>query len=312
MSEAADRSFVVESPEAGLRLDTWLAAALGASRAAARRELDSGRVRMDGRPVGLSDKGSRVAVGSAIEVKGWTPPEARTPIAEPDAALVELNRGPGWVAIDKPAGQPVHPLSAEETGTVLNALIARWPYLPGIGEGGLRSGVVHRLDVDTSGALLFATDEERFDALRTAFRSHKVSKTYRALVAGRLEGKAELVLELAVAQHRPARVRVVPEDDADFGRRTRRTSLRYRALRTYAEATLVEIKPRTGFLHQIRVSLAHIGHPILGDQVYGDAAIAAAAPRHMLHAAAVSVRDVSAASPDPEDFLTILEREAER
>nr|MDJ0787816.1 RNA pseudouridine synthase [Myxococcota bacterium] len=267
---------------------------------------------VDGRPVGLSDKGDRVALGATIDVAGWTPPEERTPIPEPDAPLVELERGPGWVAIDKPAGQPVHPLRAEETGTVLNALVGRWPYLPGIGEGGLRSGVVHRLDVDTSGVLLFATDEERFDALRTAFRRHKVKKTYRALVSGALRGEAELVLELAVAQHRPARVRVVPEGDPAHGRRTRRTKLAYRVLETFREASLVEVQPTTGFLHQIRVSLAHLGHPILGDRVYGDERVAAAAPRHMLHAAAASVRDVAATSPDPPDFAAVLERERER
>ena len=112
MKTSPDRSFVVEPPEAGLRLDAWLAAALGASRAAARRELDAGRVRVDGRPVGLSDKGDRVALGAAIDVAGWTPPEERTPIPEPDAPLVELERGPGWVAIDK----LIHALRGKDEG----------------------------------------------------------------------------------------------------------------------------------------------------------------------------------------------------
>jgi 23S rRNA pseudouridine1911/1915/1917 synthase len=306
VSRDSTRSFVVGEREAGLRLDAWLAAALGVSRAAARRELERGAVRVDERRARAAAKGQRLAAGARISVEAFAPQDARVPLPEPEAPLRVLAEGPGWLAVDKPAGVPVHPLDPDERGTVLNALIARRPEIRGVGEGGLRCGVVHRLDVDTSGALLFAADEARYAWLREAFRTHRVAKTYRALVAGRLPGEGELVLHLAVARHRPARVRVVGEHERDFARRSRRTGLAWRTLEDLGCATLVEVRPVTGFLHQIRVSLAHLGHPVLGDSVYGGGA--AEAPRQMLHAAGVAYRDVVAQAPDPPDFAALLTR----
>ena len=98
---------------------------------------------------------------------------------------------------------PVHPYRADEAGTLLGALVARRPQVVGVGEGGLRSGVVHRLDVDTSGVVLLATEQRSWQRLRAAFRSGAVEKRYRALVLGRLAGAGELALDLVVARHRP-------------------------------------------------------------------------------------------------------------
>jgi 23S rRNA-/tRNA-specific pseudouridylate synthase len=149
---------------------------------------------------------------------------------------------------------------------------------------------------------LFATEQGRWEQLRVGFRAHRVEKVYRALVHGRLAGEGELALHLAVAQHRPARVRVVDAGDA----RSRRTRMTWRALATLRDATLVEARPATGFLHQIRASLAHFGHPVLGDAAYG-APPSPLAKRHLLHAARVAYRDVTAASPDPPDFSAALD-----
>ena len=307
----AGHELIVDAREAGLRLDQLVALLLGASRAEARRTLGRGGVAVDGRSVRMNDKGTPLDEGQRLTVEAFTPPAEQRPIPEPSAALEIVAEGEGWLAVDKPAGSAVHPLSEQETGTVLGALCARYPEIVGVGEGGLRSGVVHRLDVDTSGVLLFATDADRWHQLRTAFRKHRVHKTYRALVHGQLgregEGKGELALHLAVARHRPARVRVVGEADADFGRRTRLTRLSWRALRHGVDATLVEVKPRTGFLHQIRVSLAHLGHPVIGDAAYG-APSSPGARRHLLHASRVEYADVRAAAGDAEDFAAALAR----
>jgi 23S rRNA pseudouridine1911/1915/1917 synthase len=295
----------VGAAEDGLRLDVFLAAALGVSRARARRALGAGGVRLDGKPVGPEAKGRTLRETQVVEAPETRHPAAERPIAEPDVLLDVLAEGPGWVAVDKPAGMPVHPLAVEEAGTVLNALAARRPEMVGVGEAGLRSGVVHRLDVATSGALLFATEQERWEFLRNAFRRHRVRKLYRALVHGRLEGEGDLDFRLAVGRHRPARVRVVAPDDPAFLGRSRPVRASYRTVEAFEDATLVEVRPKTGFLHQIRVSLAHLGHPVVGDASYGGDP--AAAPRHLLHAAAVSYSDVEAASPDPEDLRTLLE-----
>jgi 23S rRNA pseudouridine1911/1915/1917 synthase len=298
---AAPRTLVVSPERAGMRLDAFLADELRVSRAAARRLLERGAVAVDGRALALGEKGAPLAAGQTLAVQRVPARETEQPIAQPELALRILARGPGWVAVDKPAGVPVHPLDPAETGTALNFVVAHFPEIAGVGEAGLRSGVVHRLDVDTSGALLFATEQGRWEQLRGGFRGHHVEKVYRALVHGQLTGGGELVLHLAVAQHRPARVRVVAAADA----RSRRTAMRWRALAQLRGATLVEARPATGFLHQIRASLAHLGHPLLGDSAYG-APPSPLAPRHLLHAAYVAYRDVEAESPDAEDFAAAL------
>jgi 23S rRNA pseudouridine1911/1915/1917 synthase len=299
---APERSWVVNEREAGVRLDVFLAGVLGASRGQVRALLAAGGVRVEGGAAGLAAKGRILASGERVTLAEPTLAAAAAPEPEPDAPLVVLAAGEGWLALDKPAGVPVHPLAPGERGTLLNALVARHPEVTGVGEGGLRSGVVHRLDVDTSGVLLFATTERRWFELREAFRRHRVAKTYRALVEGRLAGGGALVLHLAVLRHRPAHVGVV-EPGAG---RSRRTELRWRTLRELADATLVEVAPRTGFLHQIRASLAHLGHPVLGDVAYG--ARPGLAPRHLLHASRVAFEEVVAESPDAEDFAAALGR----
>jgi len=129
-------------------------------------------------------------------------------LPEPTASLDILTQGEGYIVIDKASGMPVMPLRADETGTVLNAVVARHSELQGVGEGGLRSGVVHRLDTDTSGTLIVATQEDAWQQLRHAFKTHNTIKRYRTLVKGRLTGEGHENLDLYVAQHKPAKVRV--------------------------------------------------------------------------------------------------------
>ena len=160
------------------------------------------------------------------------------------------------------------------------------PGIQGVGEGGLRSGVVHRLDVDTSGVLLVATEEAVWQTLRLAFQEHRVEKTYLALVEGRpgwsSQGE-EIRLWLSISRHRPARVRVASDSDRTRGR-AREIHQSVLVLENFATTSLVEIRPRTGFLHQIRASLSHLGHPVVGDVRYGASPENLGARRHMLHA----------------------------
>jgi 23S rRNA pseudouridine1911/1915/1917 synthase len=193
---------------------------------------------------------------------------------------------------------PVHPYSTRERHTALNALATCRPEILGVGEGALRSGVVHRLDVDTSGVLVFATAQEVWERLRSAFRERRMVKVYRAIVAGRAEGEGHVEVGMVVARRTPARVRVTEGG--------RRVELTWRALETVGEATLVEVRPRTGFLHQIRAALAHLGHPLVGDVGYGGPDAPCGIERHLLHASRLEGAGIAAAAPDPADFQAAL------
>ena len=183
---------------------------------------------------------------------------------------------------------------------MLNALIARRPEILGVGEGGLRSGVVHRLDVETSGALIVATEASAWGRLRGAFADHRVEKRYQALVSGDFAEPRHVALPLVVSRHRPARVAVDPA-----GRPCRQF---VRPLERLDGVTLVEIELETGFLHQIRASLAHLGHPLLGDPAYGGPSSRGGAKiaRVMLHARRVAWADIDASVEPPADFRAVL------
>lgn len=303
--------WVVAAQHAGGRLDTYLADRLHLSREEVRRLLARRGVRMNGSLVPARGGGERLAAGAVLLVEPVVTVASAAVIAQPEAALVILAQGPGWVVVDKPAGTPVHPLEPDERNTLLNALIARHPEIHGVGEGGLRSGVVHRLDVETSGCLAFGLDQPTWQTLRDAFRLHHTRKTYRAIVRGRLAGAGGESLDLVIAQHRPAKVRVVEAGSRQ--EQARRCDLAWRAIESFPPsadspaATLLEVDLGTGFLHQIRVMLAHLGHPVLGDALYGEGPTPLA-PRPLLHAAALSAGPASATSPDPADFAEALRR----
>ncbi|NQZ99493.1 MAG: RluA family pseudouridine synthase [Myxococcales bacterium] len=295
------RTFRPTPEDAGRRLDLFLAEQLALSRAQVRRLLARGAVTVDGRPAAANDKGAPLPAGSTVEVAPHERPDDQRAIPEPDVAIRVLAEGPGWLALDKPAGTPVHPLAEDERGTLLGAVIARHPGIQGIGEKGLRSGVVHRLDVDTSGCLVLATEPTTWQRLRDAFAEHRVTKVYRALVAGRVEA-GSIEVGLAMARHRPARVRVVDAAEAERSRSVRITETSWKPIEHRGDTSLVEIRPRTGHLHQIRVTFAHLGHPLLGDRTYAPPKIAARAPRHLLHAAELRFEEIAASAAMPADW----------
>jgi len=313
----AGRRIVLGPASAGTRLDIFLAAELMLSRAQVVRLLERGAVSLGGRRLSRSAKGTPLPEAGELVVAPFRSRSAEQAVPETGGAPTVLAEGSGWLAIDKPAGMPVHPLREEERGTALGHVIGRYPEIHGVGEGGLRSGVVHRLDVDTSGALLFATTEARWRQLRGAFQQHEVAKRYRAIVAGAFappDGVLEMELALVVARHRPSLVRPATSEEVARGR-ARVIRQTVRVIEALGGATLIEVWPQTGFLHQIRASLAHIGHPVVGDDRYAEGSELTAlavercgAERHMLHAAEVSWHDVVAVAPDPDDFARCLER----
>jgi 23S rRNA pseudouridine1911/1915/1917 synthase len=291
-----------DSGQLGLRLDRALADRLGISRARVRHLLEVGRISKGDRGLSISDKSLLTALGDRFTISGSLRAEDERPTPRPDLDLVVIAEGMGWLVVDKPAGWGVHPLRPDQHDTVLNAVVARYEEIVGVGEGGLRSGVVHRLDVDTSGALLFAKDEMHWKRFRGAFSEHRVNKRYRALVAGKFEKARRVDFSLEVTRHHPAHVKVVAN-----GHPCRQHVI---ALEHFPDATLVEVQLETGFLHQIRATMAHIGHPVLGDLEYAttDEIAKIPASRQMLHAMRLSVDEISVEVPLPEDMEAVLDK----
>lgn len=222
--------------------------------------------------------GATLRPGDRLEVDAadWLRPTPEAPLA-----VLAEDPAAGWAVLDKPAGQDVHPLKIEEAGTLLQAAAGRYPELlrgGGVGrEGPLRSGVVHRIDGVTSGCVVLARTDDAWDALRDAFARHRVRKTYLARVAGR-PGAGRLNAPMAVVKHRPARAGVVGSADGR-GHATAMSWSEHHWDEQTAQSVL-RVDLETGFLHQVRAGLAHLGHPVVGDWLYRGPE----APRLGLHA----------------------------
>ncbi|WP_448336229.1 RluA family pseudouridine synthase [Bellilinea sp.] len=191
---------------------------------------------------------------------------------------------PDVLVVDKPAGLVVHPAAGHESGTLVNAVMGLIPDLEGIG-GELRPGIVHRLDKDTSGLILIAKNERAHRFLQDQFRLRQVKKVYLALVDGKPPTPNGRI-EAPIARD-PARRKQMAVVSPGKGREA---VTEYFTRETFAQHTLVEAHPLTGRTHQIRLHLAFIGCPIVGDTLYGRRKVSLALNRHFLHAARLTVR----------------------
>jgi 23S rRNA pseudouridine1911/1915/1917 synthase len=265
-----------------------------ASRRLVRALIDDGSVRVNGR---RAAKGTRVAAGDVVELpilEGLAP--------EPDLPLRILYEDADVVAIDKPGGMPGHALDPRQRGTAAAALLARRPELARVA-GALDAGLVHRLDTGTSGVLLAARSPTAFAALREAFRTHAVVKRYLAVVRGTPRTGATIDMPLAHEPGDRRRMRVARSGDRAWPARTAVVAVDPRG-----DRSLVEIEIRTGVTHQVRVHLAHAGHPVVGDALYGVACADLAPGRHALHARllAIPARDLRVEAPVPDDLRALL------
>lgn len=288
------------------RVDRLLAAALGGwSRRRLQRLLEEGSVRVDGRRV---RKGDLLRGERTIEVE--LPMAESDLAAEADLAFAVLFEDERCVVVDKPAGRAGHALRPEERGTVANFLVARFPECRAAGDSPLEAGLVHRLDTDTSGALLAARDREAWRRLREQFRAGTVGKCYAAVVRGdvRAPGEIERAIESDARSRRKVRVLA----DGKISRRARPAFTRYVPLARSPTATLLEVEIPTGVRHQIRAHLAAIGHPVLGDEIYGGGEVPEG--RHLLHASRLafdhpeSGTRVNVESSLPAEFVEALSR----
>lgn len=239
----------------GLRLDQALARMFPThSRSRLQDWLREGRVRLDGQPA-IEPK-RKVWGGESLALALPPTPEERAESAE-DIPLDIVFEDAHLLVIDKPAGLVVHPGSGNWSGTLLNALLHRAPELAGVP----RAGIVHRLDKDTSGLLVVARTLESQTSLIRQLQARTVKRHYYALVHGDLVKGG--VVDAPIGRHPVNRLRMT----VVAGAREARTQ--YRVCKRFGCATLVECKLETGRTHQIRVHMQHIGHPLVGDPVYG-------------------------------------------
>jgi 23S rRNA pseudouridine1911/1915/1917 synthase len=191
------------------------------------------------------------------------------------------------LVINKPAGMVVHPAMGHSSGTLVNAILAHCPDLPGIG-GEKRPGIVHRLDKETSGLIVVAKNELALRHLQAQFKDRTVGKQYLALVEGQVQPPTALIdAPLGRDPRQRKKMAVIP-----FGSsaRSRAAQTQYDTITAYDDYTLLRCELFTGRTHQIRVHLAYIGFPIVGDKVYGRRKSNIRLGRHFLHAAVLRVR----------------------
>lgn len=259
MSENGLQRLTVSPEEAGVRIDKYLAEQLpDITRSYLQKLLKDGSVQMNGKPVKTSTK---TAAGAVI---GLTIPEPEEPeILPEDIPLDILYEDSDVILINKPKNMVVHPAAGHYTGTLVNALMYHCKGdLSGI-NGVLRPGIVHRIDKDTTGVLIVCKNDKAHNALAEQLKEHSITRKYRAIVCGNLK-EDEGTVDAPLGRHPQDRKKM-----AIVRTGGKRAVTHYRVLERFGNYTYIECQLETGRTHQIRVHMASLGHPLLGDEVYG-------------------------------------------
>lgn len=281
--ERMPTTIAVSDTLVGARLDRALAQLFpDLSRTRAQAAIKAGAVRVNGRSTRVShvlEDGQQIEIDTGAFTAAGAPGTAGAPppVAE-EIPLRVVYEDEHLLVVDKPAGLVVHPAPGHSTGTLVNALLA---HLPGLTAGSdvSRPGIVHRLDKDTSGLIVIAKDAPTHTALAHQMREHSTVKRYLALVEGRMPAP-EGVIDAPIGRDPRHRQRMALVSEVNGGREAR---TRFKVLWEARGRSLVELQLETGRTHQIRVHLASVGHPVVGDTVYGRAQLPLP-PRQFLHA----------------------------
>ncbi len=305
------QKLTVDPSAAGTRLDVWLGEALSLTRSAAVRLIEEGHVRVDGR---AAQKRLLLRGGEAVEADIPDPVPAE---AQPqDIPLDIVYEDDDIVVVNKPSGMVVHPAAGNPDGTLVNALLFHCGNsLSGVG-GVIRPGIVHRIDKDTSGLLVVAKHDEAHLTLAAGLKDHAISRVYEAIAVGSLREEQGTV-NAPIGRHPTDRKRmaVLPGSPS-----AREAVTHYRVLERYPGYTYLQCRLETGRTHQIRVHMASLGHPLLGDPVYGgDKARFVRLHPDLIHGQCLHARELRFvhprsgeqmcfSAPLPDDFTAILDK----
>ena len=302
------------------RLDRWLAAQLPEhSRSVIQRWIKEGGVHVNDSSARANQ---RLNSGDRVTVR--IPEIVRSVAASPEAIPLQfLYEDQDIVVINKPAGLVVHPAPGHSGGTIVNAILHHVPDLAGIG-GEMRPGIVHRLDKDTSGTMVIAKHEGALRSLQNQFKSRKVEKNYVALVEGKIEDDKGSIVAPIGRDSRDRKRMAVILSEGQGALKARPAITEYQVLARYVVPlqndqgrgtfTLVQAHPITGRTHQIRVHFAWLGHPIVGDPIYGLKRQRLPSPRLFLHAARLafhlpgSGEWMAFSAPLPDDLQRVLDK----
>ena len=285
-------------PDAGKRLDAWLAEALEATtRSAAAKLIEGGSVLVEGKAV---PKNYKLRCGEKVEVQ--LPEAAEIDLVAQDIPLDIVYEDEDVIVVNKPKGLVVHPAPGHPDGTLVNALMFHCgDSLSGIG-GEKRPGIVHRIDRDTSGLIIAAKNDAAHVGLSAQLQDHTLSRIYHCIVTGNLREDTGTV-DAPIGRHPVDRKRMAVVADG------RRAVTHWRVLERFQGFTYVECRLETGRTHQIRVHMAHIGHPILGDTVYGNKKEVKGLQGQCLHA--VGLRFIHPRTGEPVELSCGLTEEFE-
>ena len=305
-------SVVVPASLDGVRVDRAVALLADVSRSAVDVLVADGRVTVDGRT--LASRSTRLTAGQTLVVDRPEETGPTGPEGDDSVVFTVVHEDPAVIVVDKPAGLVVHPGAGHRSGTLVHGLVARYPDvagLPGlVGSEPDRPGIVHRLDRGTSGLMVVARTPEAYHSLVGQLSTRSVSRTYRALVLGSVDGEQGVVdAPIGRSVSSPTRMAIT--------RKGKEARTRYRVEGRYrlpAPTTLVRASLETGRTHQIRVHLSAIGHPVVGDDPYsqGRSSPGSTITRPFLHAYALAFdhpstgERVSWTSELPEDLAAQL------
>jgi 23S rRNA pseudouridine1911/1915/1917 synthase len=289
----------------GERVDRVVAMVTGRSRSDVAALIASGAVSIDGTTI--TSRSTKVAAGDVVEVELPAAAEAVTIAADPTVPVSIVHEDADVVVVDKPAGLVVHPGAGNTTGTLVQGLLARYPDMASTGDP-TRPGVVHRLDKGTSGLLAVARTSAAYEGLVAQLSARTVDRRYLALVWGELDAPSGMVdAPIGRSTRSPTRMTV--------SSRGREARTRYEVLAAYDDpvvVSLLECRLDTGRTHQIRVHLAAIGHPVVGDVRYRGSRQSLPVPRPWLHAAHLGFTHPTSGawlafdSPVPADIAGVL------